>query len=140
MRKQDWSGSVGGIPGTPWAHLSSERPKGISLLFLSWCHTVHRESLLPPLFLPLFMPRCSRLEKESASVATSCFVSAGLRAVPYRWGLLHTVVQVSQPEEMSKAVSDVKWTQFLISQRQEAQDARVVLVASVKTRNICLTS
>lgn len=126
--------------GTPRIHSSSERPKGISLLFLSWYHTVPRKSLLPPLFLPLCMSHCSRLEKESASTATSCFVSAGLCAVPNRWGLLHTVVQVSQPEEMSKTMSDVKRTQFLISQRQEAQDARVVLVASVKTRNICLTS
>lgn len=67
----------GGIPGYT-QDPSLEKPKGISLLFLSGCHTVPRESLLPPLFLPLFMSCCSRLEKESASIATSCFVSAGI--------------------------------------------------------------
>lgn len=50
-------------------------------------------------------------------------------AAPYRGGQLHTVVEVPEPEEVGEAVSDVKGTQFLVSQSQKPENVRIVLVS-----------
>lgn len=48
---------------------------------------------------------------------------------PYPGGQLHAVVEIPKPEEVGEPVSDVKWTQLLVSQGQEPQDVHIVLIS-----------
>lgn len=48
---------------------------------------------------------------------------------PYPGGQLHTIVEIPEPEEVSEAVSDVKGTQFLVSQSQKPENVHIVLVS-----------
>lgn len=95
--------------------------------------------------VPLDQKLTTPLTQLKAPSATSgILVSAFLnskesRGAANRCRQFHAVVQVSQPEDMSKAVSDVKRTQFLISQCQEAQNVHVVLVSPNTTREDCLS-
>lgn len=49
-----------------------------------------------------------------------------------RWEF-NAVVQITEPEEVSEAMCDVKWIELLISEVQKSQDVDVVLIASANT-------
>lgn len=72
-----WGSKVGAAKHTRWHSWCALGPLSLrqgkeDFLTLPqlMSHLCLGKSLLPPLFLPLFMPCCPRLEKDSASKAT----------------------------------------------------------------------
>lgn len=60
------------------------------------------------------------------------FAFCSLWATTYcRWEF-DPVVQISEPEEVSEAMCDVKRIELLVSQIQKSQDVDIVLIASAK--------
>lgn len=53
---------------------------------------------------------------------------------PYPGGQFHAVVEIPKPEEVGKAVGDVKGTQFLVSQSQKPENVHIVLVSPNQTK------
>ena len=63
----------------------------------------------------------------------SCVFSCMIQYITYcRWEF-NAVVQITEPEEVSEAMCDVKWIELLISEVQKSQDVDVVLIASANT-------
>lgn len=46
---------------------------------------------------------------------------------------LNTIIQISEPEEVRKAMCDVKRIELLISQVEKPQDVDIILIASANT-------
>lgn len=66
-----------GIPGSinPWREQRGfPYSPSTGVILVPW------GSLLPPLFLPLLLPHCPRLEKDGTSIATQYFVFPGIHA------------------------------------------------------------
>lgn len=67
--------------------------------------------------------------------ATSYHVFLGftIQSITYCRREFNAVVQITEPEEVSEAMCDVKWIELLISEVQKSQDVDVVLIASANT-------
>lgn len=61
------------------------------------------------------------------------FLGCTIQSITYCRREFNAVVQITEPEEVSEAMCDVKWIELLISEVQKSQDVDVVLIASANT-------